>query len=334
MKIALITPVPAQSRQGNRVTALRWTRILKVLGHQVRMAQHYDGKPCDLMVALHARRSFAAIADFHRRYPALPLLVALTGTDLYGDIHTSAEAQESLELATRLILLQPKGLDELPAHLHTKVRIIYQSVPSLCRHPSKAKTTFDVCVLGHLRPVKDPFRTALAARLLPATSRLRVVHVGKALGEDMATCARAEMTANPRYHWLGELPRWQALRVLARSHLLVLSSHMEGGANVISEALAFGVPIVASKIAGSIGILGEDYPGYFPVADTAALAQLLDRAECDPLFYQTLHTWCRRLAPLIQPIHECQAWSKLLDEVAPYPGRLTPTVTEHAPVGV
>ena len=91
------------------------------------------------MVALHARRSFAAIAGFHRLSPALPLLVALTGTDLYGDIHTSAEAQESLELATRLILLQPKGLDELPAHLHPKVRIIYQSVPSLRRHPPRRK---------------------------------------------------------------------------------------------------------------------------------------------------------------------------------------------------
>jgi putative glycosyltransferase (TIGR04348 family) len=317
MKIALITPVSAQSRQGNRVTALRWARILKGLGHQVSIAQHYDGKPCDLMVALHARRSFAAIAGFRCRYPTLPLLVALTGTDLYGDIRTSAEAQESLELATRLILLQPKGLDELPAHLHPKVRIIYQSVPSLRRHPAKAKTTFDVCVLGHLRPVKDPFRTALAARLLPSTSRLRVVHVGKALSDDMATRACAEMTDNPRYHWLGELPHWQALRVLARSHLLALSSHAEGGANVLSEALALSVPIVASQIAGSIGILGEDYPGYFPVEDTAALAQLLDKAERDPLFYQALHTWCTHLAPLIQPIREYQAWSTLLDEVAP-----------------
>src|SRR5262245_51389681 len=317
MKIALITPVPAQSRQGNRVTALRWARILHALSHRVIIAQEYDGASYDLMVALHARRSFAAIDCFRRLYPALPLFVALTGTDLYGDIRTSAEAQKSLELATRLILLQPKGLDELPAHLHPKVRIIYQSVSSLSRQPAKAKATFDVCVLGHLRAVKDPFRTALAARLLPATSRLRVVHVGKALSDDMATHADAEMADNPRYRWLGELPRWQALRVLARSHLLVLSSYMEGGANVISEALALGVPIVASKIAGSIGILGEDYPGYFPVADTAALAQVLDKAERDPLFYQALHAWCSHIAPLIQPIREHQAWSKLLDEVAP-----------------
>jgi len=128
MKIALITPVPAQSRQGNRVTALRWARILKALGHRVTIAQEYDGAPYDLMVALHARRSFAAIDCFRRLYPALPLIVALTGTDLYGDIRTSVEAQQSLELAARLIILQPRGIDELPAHLHPKVRVIYQSV--------------------------------------------------------------------------------------------------------------------------------------------------------------------------------------------------------------
>jgi putative glycosyltransferase (TIGR04348 family) len=316
MKIALITPVPAQSRQGNRVTALRWARILKTLGHRVTIAQAYDGAPYDLMVALHAQRSFAAIDGFRRQYPARPLLVALTGTDLYGDIQTSRDAQHSLEVATRLILLQPRGIDELPAHLHSKVRVIYQSVRTPAGRPPKATTTFDVCVLGHLRPVKDPFRTALAARLLPTASRIRVLHVGKALSAEMAARAQAEMADNPRYHWLGERPRWQALRVLARSRVLVLSSLTEGGANVISEALAFGVPIVASRIAGSIGLLGEDYPGYFPVEGTTALARLLHKVEQEPHFYQALSVCCTRLAPFVSPAREYQAWAQLVHEVA------------------
>ncbi len=291
MKIALITPVPAQSRQGNRVTALRWARILKNLGHRVTIAQHYDETSYDLMVALHARRSFAAIARFHHLYPQRPLLVALTGTDLYGDIHTSAEAQCSLDLATTLLLLQPQGIAELPEPVRSKARVIYQSVSAPPCLPPKAQRTFDVCVLGHLRDVKDPFRTAMAARLLPATSQIRVLHVGKALSAAMEAQAQAEMAGNRRYHWLGEKPRWQALRVLARSHILALSSYSEGGANVISEALALQVPIVASRIAGSIGLLGEDYPGYFPVEDTAALAHLLTRAETDTAFYEALVAW-------------------------------------------
>jgi len=268
------------------------------------------------MVALHARRSFPAIDQFHRLHPTHPLIVALTGTDLYGDIKTSAEAQQSLELATRLIVLQPKGIEELRPHLHAKTHVIYQSVVGPKQPPAKPKTTFDVCVLGHLREVKDPFRTALASRLLPASSRLRVRHAGKALSQDMEEAACAEMDANPRYHWLGELQRWRARQVLARSHLLVLSSVMEGGANVISEALAVPVPVLASRISGSIGLLGQDYPGYFPVGDTQALAQLLDKAERDAGFYRELDDWCRRLAPLVHPDRERKSWRRLLDDLS------------------
>jgi putative glycosyltransferase (TIGR04348 family) len=245
----------------------------------------------------------------------LPLVVALTGTDLYNDIRTSSEAQQSLELATRLVVLQPKGIEELAPHLQDKTRVIYQSAHRLTQQVARSKTTFDVCVLSHLRPVKDPLRAAAAARFLPQTSRIRVVHVGRALSEDMADRARTEMAENPRYRWLGELPRWRALRVLARSHALVLSSVMEGGANVISEALVASVPVLASRIAGSVGLLGEDYPGYFPVADTLALTRLLERIETDRVFYNVLLARCVQRAHMFHPDREREAWKQLLEEL-------------------
>ena len=170
-------------------------------------------------------------------------------------------------------------------------------------------------MLGHLRPVKDPLRTAMAARVLPPSSQIQVVHVGSALTEDMEKAAQVEAASNPRYCWLGELPRWKALRVLARSRLLSLTSEMEGGANVISEALACSVPIISSRISGSIGLLGEDYPGYFPVGDTQALAKLLERVETDADFYNTLKTWCNGLKPLVDPARERQSWQDLLREL-------------------
>src|SRR5262249_46764307 len=150
---------------------------------------------------------------------------------------------------------------------------------------------------GHLRQEKDPLRTALALRHLPANSRIRVTHAGQALSADWAKRARTAGRLDPRYRWLGELPRWQARRLLARSRLLVLSSRMEGGANVISEAIVERVPVLASQISGSIGLLGEAYPGFFPVRDTGALARLLRRAETEPSFYTQLRDWCARLAP-------------------------------------
>jgi putative glycosyltransferase (TIGR04348 family) len=315
MKVCLVTPAPPGSRSGNRVTALRWARILRVLGHPVRVLEEYRGERCDLLIALHALRSFPSMVRYRADHPEAPLILALTGTDLYGFIKTHAEARLALNMATRLVVLQRLGLAELPEEVRPKARVIYQSVPTPNVHTAPRTTQFEVCVLGHLRPVKDPFRTAWAARLLPASSRLQVLHLGGALSKDMAAKAHHEAAVNPRYNWLGDVPHWKAMRVLARCRLLVLTSELEGGANAISEALAASVPVVSSRIAGSIGLLGEDYPGYFPFGNTQGLADILSRAESDRKFYKALQSWCSRLKPLVDPARERQSWQDLLREV-------------------
>ena len=314
MNVMIVTPAPARSRKGNRVTAARWAGILRDLGHRVTVRTELGAGRCDLLVALHAKRSHKAIVRFRRAHPDAPLIVALTGTDLYHDIRTSGTARKSLELATRLVVLQKMGAKELPPRLRRKVVVITQSVKEsgTSRKARLTTGTFDACVIGHLRPVKDPFRTALAARRVPESSRLRVLHLGAALSDRMAERARAEELINPRYRWLGELPRWKALRILARSRLLVLTSRLEGGANVVSEAIALTVPILATRIPGSIGILGRRYPGYFPVGDTKSLAALLAKAENEPAFYEALKAWCKRLAPLVDPTRERACWEELL----------------------
>jgi putative glycosyltransferase (TIGR04348 family) len=317
MKVCLVTPAPPGSQKGNRVTALRWTRILRSLGHRVAVREQYQGEPCDLLVALHALRSSPSVERYRATHPGGPLVLALTGTDLYGAIHTHAEARRALDLATRLVVLQPLGIAELPEGVRAKTRVIYQSEPAPRVRAAPRPGVFEVCLLGHLRPVKDPFRAALAARLLPAVSRVRVLHLGAALSEDMAQKAREEAATNPRYRWLGEVPRRRALAVLGRCRLLALTSESEGGANAVSEALAASVPVVSSRVAGSVGMLGEDYPGYFPVGDTAALAELLERAESDVDFYGALRAWCDGLRPLIDPARERRSWEDLLRELRP-----------------
>ena len=110
MKVLITTPAPPRSRYGNRVTALRWARILKELGHQVTVSQAYEDGDYDLLVALHARRSHPSVDRWRRLHPNKPLIVALSGTDLYHDLKQSKQARKSLELATRIIVLQPKLL--------------------------------------------------------------------------------------------------------------------------------------------------------------------------------------------------------------------------------
>jgi len=318
LEILIVTPAPRGSLRGNRVTAERWGRLLGELGHHVQISEDYTAQPCDLAIALHARRSADACSRFRAAHPDRPLIVALTGTDLYEDIHVDADARRSLELADRLIVLHPRGADDLPPALRARVRPIVQSVepPPPPASIEGQDGDLEVCVLGHLRPVKDPFRAAAAARLLHASSRIRIVHVGRALDEEMAAHAREEEASNPRYVWRGELTHAEALDVLARSRLHVLSSHMEGGANALCEAIACGVPTLTTPIAGSLGILGEDYPGTFPIGDTQALATLMQRVETESAFDAELRARCELLADLVTPARERAALGALLDELA------------------
>lgn len=317
MKISLITPAKKLSRAGNRTTAVRWARIFQALGHRVRISVDYDGQPADLMVALHAWRSFESIGAFREQYPHRPLIVALTGTDIYRFLASDPEVTlRSMEMADRLVCLHDLVNRDIPRRFGHKLRTIYQSALPLPRPRSPSRGHFDVCVIGHLRDEKDSLRTALAARNLPASSRIRVIHLGKAHDEDWAERARAEMGENPRYLWRGEVPGWAVRKELGKTRLMVLSSVMEGGANVVSEAVVAGVPVIASEIPGSIGLLGEDYPGYYPVRDTAVLTATLSRAENEPGFLSRLTQACAERAPMFTPERERESWCRLLASFA------------------
>jgi putative glycosyltransferase (TIGR04348 family) len=317
MKISIICPGYGKGPiRGNVVTAERWARLLRKLGNRVRLAPAYSGEACDLLIALHARRSAPSIRDFRRRHPRGLMVVALTGTDIYQDLPHSRTVPDSLQLASAIVALQPEAIRVVPPEHRAKARFIYQSATGFpAPDRSASRPTFDLCVIGNLRPVKDPFRAALAVRDLPPSSRLRVVHLGAATNARDQKRATAEMERNPRYRWLGTRGPAAVRRILHRSFLLVLSSRAEGGANVISEAVAAGIPVLASRIPGSIGMLGNDYPGYFPVGDTAALRELLIRAETDGSFLRRLRARCRRLAKLFDPARETAAWKKLLREL-------------------
>ena len=320
----MVTPASPGSRSGNRVTAERWAAMIARLGCKVALdVASARGRDADVLVALHARRSHDAVMEFARAAPGRPIVVGLAGTDVYGDVPAGdAHALESIARADRIVALQPRAALMLPEAARPKVRVIYQSCalpePMPRFDPAAEPGRFRVAVVSHLRAVKDPLAAAEAAALLAADSPVEIMHVGDELDPALAERARrASAAPGARYGWLGPVERQRALALIAASDLLCLTSLAEGGANALTEALACATPVVSSRIEGSLGILGEDYPGLFEAGNRAALAALLERATGDAAFTSCLAERCRALAPLADPATELSRWRALLDEIAP-----------------
>jgi putative glycosyltransferase (TIGR04348 family) len=316
VKILIVTPEAPGSTLGNAVTANRWGGILRQLGHDVTLAMELKNTVhavFDLLVALHARRSFPSIQRFRHTYPSRPLVLALTGTDLYRDVPAeNPEALESLRLATRIVALQEAAIEGLPELVRNKVFVIYQSAVAPPNSRMPRNDFFEVCVLSHLRDVKDPLTPAQAARYLPPSSGLRVVHAGRALSPEWEAKAREEQRLNPRYIWLGDQPHNEAMQLLSGSRALILPSLMEGGASVIAEAVVCGIPVLCSRIAGNIGMLGREYRGYFRPRDTHELAEKLRLIEDQPAVMEGIRQHILTLQPRFAPETERDAWAELL----------------------
>lgn len=320
VRILVICPAPKGSRLGNRVTALRWKTILGALGHRVTITDGADQPAAfdrfDVVVALHARKSSADVLRARMDSETRPIVVVLTGTDLYRDVSVDASARRSLALADRLVVLHDGGERAIPREFRHKTRVVPQSAERTKGRRARSHAHFDVVVVGHLRDEKDPLRTALAARALASSSRVRVLHAGRALTEAMATAAEREMQLNARYRWLGELSPKRTRTLISRAHLLVLTSRIEGGANVLSEAIVDDVPVLASCIPSTVGILGRDHPGLFPVGDTRALTRAIARAERDPVYLARLIAEGRARRKMVSPARERGALRSLFGELA------------------
>ena len=304
--IVIVSPALASANNGNWQTAKRYCQLLKP-HFRVRIASEWNGsKSDDVLVALHARRSFPSIAAWHAVHGANRSIVVLTGTDLYRDIRQDPQAQQSLEFAARLIVLQPLGLDELPPELRSKTDVVLQSTTPRVTLSKSVRYTRAVMV-GHLREEKSPRTLFEAVALLAQHGDIKIKHIGAEHDQLLSAMAHQTAALHPQFQFTGALTYPQTRREIQRSHVLVHTSVMEGGAHVLMEAVCSGVPVIASRISGNVGMLGEDYAGLFPVGDAKALADMLVRFRHDPEFEQQLKMQCGLRAPLFTPEFERKA---------------------------
>ncbi len=300
--ICLVTPALADANNGNWQTARRWAAMLAAK-YTVHLLPKWDGEPADCLIALHAKRSAESIDAWSQRYPARPLVLVMTGTDLYRDIAVDAIAQRSLAQAHQIIVLQELGGLALPAALRHKAVVCFQSAPM---RRARVKTTHHLRALmvGHLREEKSPQTFFAAARLLAPYKEIFFDHIGGPLDPALGAQAQRLQAECPHYRWLGAQTHAATRERIARAHVLVHASHLEGGAHVVLEAVTSGTPVLASRVDGNVGMLGADYAGYFDWNDVNALAKLLQRCHEDRNFLQQLSKQCAERAFLFAPERE------------------------------
>jgi putative glycosyltransferase (TIGR04348 family) len=296
--------------------------------HRVAGAGRREQRQLAHRAALHARRSADSIARFRAAHADAPLALVLTGTDLYRDLEGDASASHSVECASHVVVLQEEGLKSLAPAARSRARSIVQSASRLVRDDAAAGHVGLVAV-GHLRDEKDPLTLMAAARRLPADTAIRIHHIGRPLDAALGAEALRTMQQCPAYRWLGGLDARAARRWIARSRALVHMSRMEGGANVVIEAVRSQVPVLASRIDGNVGLLGDEYEGYFPVGDADALAALMQRFAADAL---RLEAQCSEREPRFAPAEESRAVRALLaDMLAARPARAADTIIASPP---
>ena len=300
--VVIVTPALRQANNGNWQTARRWAGMLAG-AYRVRITDAWTDGDEALMLALHARRSAASIAAWRQRHGARALALVLTGTDLYRDIATDPAAQRSLQLADRLVVLHETAPQQLPPALRAKCVVSFQSA-SAWQRLVKPAGRLRALMVGHLREEKSPQTYFEAARRLAGRADIHLDHIGAPLDAALGEAARATAADCPNYRWLGALSHAQTRRRIQAAHVLVHASVMEGGAHVVIEAVRSGTPVIASAIAGNIGLLGADYAGCFAWGDAAALATLLERARDEPAMLAALERQCDARAPLFEPAHE------------------------------
>lgn len=316
LRVVIVSPALADANNGNWQTARRWQQLLSA--HSARIVRQWPDAQADdddVMLALHARRSADSVQAWHARHGQRGLGVVLTGTDLYRDIAHDPQAQRSLALAHSLVVLQGLGVKSLPPQHQSKARVIFQSTGTRQTLP-KTPRHLRVVMVGHLREEKDPQTLMAAARLLPPDAGVFIDHIGAPLDAALGLAAQATQAQCPHYRWLGALPHAPTLQRIQRAHLLVHCSRMEGGAHVLMEAVCSGTPVLASRIDGNVGLLGEDYAGYFEPGDAHALAQALLALRSNAPALAQLQAQCAARAHLFAPAAERAALHRWVEDLS------------------
>ncbi len=240
----------------------------------------------------------------------VPLMHMLFGGPLEHVLLSQAPAVITTSTWTRAVVVAEHAVD--PRRVH----VAAPGVDPAARSPGTG-TGADLLCVAALTPAKghDVWLAALAT-LTDLTWRCTLVGaLEDATWVDSLRKQAADFGIGDRVHITGELVGQPLQEAWSRADLLVVPSRTETFAMVVTEALARGLPVVASAVGGVPEALGELEDGTRPgmlvrPGDPRPLARALRRwLEDEPL-----RIWLRRSAAA--RVCRLHRWSRTSDLVA------------------
>ena len=319
MRIALVSPYTLPECRGNSMLAQRLANGLARRGHQVRLFNSGRDEPSDaggfspdVVHSLHAVRPVEWI---ERAFPdsTLPRVVTLTGTDYNswsGSDDSMTGSRYAFERAHAVVVFHEEARRTLAARhagLAAKLQVVPQgvaeSVVTCTRQELRRRYMLEqeaviFFMAAGIRAVKNIGLALDAFSLLQArVPRARLFLAGPVIDEAEARKVLAAGKHLRGFAYFGEIHHVYIRELMACADAFVSTSCCEGMPGAVMEAMAEGLPVLATDVPGNRALVADGRNGYLVSADDAGtLARAARTLAGAPALRQRMGDCSRQVA--------------------------------------
>jgi glycosyltransferase involved in cell wall biosynthesis len=294
-RIALVSPYTLPFSCGNSILAQRLQQGLVQQGYSVALFNTTETTSAeaalfapDILHTLNADRTYQWARKFRAAYKKIPWVITLTGTDYntwYAINEPPTHFRESVAQASALVVFHRPAAETVQSCFPaagTKIHIIAQGVTPCTESADRGtvrsrygidSTAVVFLIVAGIRPVKS-MQTAIDAfhevqRQVPETALLLA---GPVIDHGEADAVLSAGSRLQCFNYLGEIAPAEVRALMSAADVFLNTSLHEGMPGAVLEAMAAGLPVIASAVAGNRALVADNTNGFlFPVADTTEL---------------------------------------------------------------
>jgi glycosyltransferase involved in cell wall biosynthesis len=295
-RIALVSPYTLPFLCGNSFMADRLRSGLTRSGYEVELFDSRRDTPDravrfapQVLHSLNADKPHHWVKGFMDRHP-VPWVITLTGTDYNswcGKEEPPPHIRENLERARALVVFHMEALEALVnclPEIAGKIQVIAQGItcPACPQDVLQLRKELRIAprdsvflMVSSIRPVKNLEAALLAfSEIERKMANVRLILIGPVLDREEASRILKLGETLSSFEYLGEKPHVEVQKFIAASDVFLNTSLNEGMPGAVLEAMASGIPVLASDITGNRSLVVTGDNGLlFPAGSVAGLVE-------------------------------------------------------------